>query len=80
MSVYGERMVRVEVELNELKQSFQEHKSETAKKFTEVNDKLDTLLALRNKGAGVIWLMSGVVGTGFLGGVYEIARLMFGGK
>jgi hypothetical protein len=72
MTAYGERIARVEVEVRELKREFQEHKEETAKNFSAVNQKLDALLALRNKGAGVVWLLSGAGLTGFLAVVYNL--------
>jgi Tfp pilus assembly protein PilO len=74
VSVYGERIARMEVEVQELKREFQEHKEQTARnfievkaQFTEQNKKLDELLALRNKGAGVLWLIGGIVSTGLFG-------------
>lgn len=33
----------------------------------EINDKLDKLLALRNKGIGAFWLASTLLGTGIVG-------------
>lgn len=35
----------------------------------EIKDKLDVLLALRHKGAGVFWVASMLFGTGILGAV-----------
>lgn len=85
MSEYGERIARVEVEVRALKQSLEEHKAETARNFSEVksrfedaNTKLDQLLALRNKGAGVLWLISAVVTTGLLGFIAEVAHWLKG--
>lgn len=72
-------MARVEVEVQALKREFQEHKEETAKNFEDVNKKLDKLLELRNKGAGVLWLLGGILGSSILGAIYEIAHI-FGGK
>jgi hypothetical protein len=71
-SAYIERIARVEVEVQGLKQAFDEHKANTEKKFDEVNDKLDNLLALRNKGAGIFWLISSLIGTGILGAIVEL--------
>lgn len=85
MTAYGERIARVEVEVQALKQSLEEHKAETARNFQEVKDrfttqdkKLDELLALRNKGAGVLWLIGGVVSTGLMGVVVEIVNWLKG--
>jgi hypothetical protein len=73
MTAYGERIARMEVEVQELKREFQEHKVDTSKNFLEVkaqfeaqNKKLDELLALRNKGAGVLWLIGGMFSTGII--------------
>lgn len=35
-------------------------------KVDAMNDKLDDLLALKNKGAGAFWLASALVGTGIV--------------
>jgi hypothetical protein len=72
MSVYGERMARVEVQVEELKKAFNEHKEETAKQFSEINEKLDDLLILRYKGAGAFWLAATLVGTGIVGAVAQV--------
>jgi hypothetical protein len=60
-----ERLARMEVEVTELRKSLDEHKDQTKKNFDAITEKLDTLLALRNKGAGVFWVLSTV----FTGGV-----------
>lgn len=60
----------MEVEVYALKESLDEHKQETAKGFLEVNNKLDDLLALRNKGVGAFWLASSLMGTGVLSFIY----------
>lgn len=57
MSEYSERLVRVETEVVALKEAFEEHKEQTRQEFASVNKKLDDLLALRNKGAGVLWFL-----------------------
>lgn len=44
----------------------------TEKSLIEVNDKLDELLALRNKGMGVFWLASALLGTGIVGALTSI--------
>jgi ferritin-like metal-binding protein YciE len=75
-----ERLARMEVEVKELKSAFQEHKDVTEKKFDEVNQKLDSLLALRNKGAGIVWLVSGLAGTGILTGLIELFHQLPGVK
>ncbi len=37
----------------------------------EINDKLDQLLALRNKGIGAFWISSGLLGTGIVGFIVQ---------
>jgi hypothetical protein len=56
-NIQGERLARVEEQVNELKD-----------KVDKIDKKLDALLALRNKGAGILWLLSaaGVVVVEFL--------------
>lgn len=56
-----ERLTRVEEQVNELR-----------KKVDSMDTKLDELLVLRNKGAGVFWFLSLVVGTGLVSLVYQI--------
>jgi hypothetical protein len=55
-----ERLTRVEVEVQALKESLEDYKIETNIKLEKMNDKLDALLVLRNKGAGVLWILSGL--------------------
>jgi hypothetical protein len=80
MSEYGERMARVETEVTGLKEAFEAHKLDTNIRLTTMDKKLDDLLALRNKGAGVVWLVSGLIGTGLIGAAVEMFRYFFGVK
>lgn len=41
---------------------------------TEINNKLDDLLGLRNKGVGVFWLASALLGTGIVGFLDVLVR------
>lgn len=79
MSAYGERIARMEVEVQELKRSFSEHKEATEKRFDEINEKLDSLLTLRSKGMGAFWLASLLFGTGIIGAMVKLFHL-FGVK
>lgn len=67
MTTPGERLVRVETEMHDLKKSFDEHKTDTKAQFDEIKNKLDDLLVLRWKGAGAFWLAASLVGTGIVG-------------
>lgn len=51
-----ERLARLEVEFSRIKET-----------QAEINQKLDDLIALRNKGAGVFWLASVLFGTTLVG-------------
>ena len=73
-------MARVEVEVIALKESLDEHKKQTVEQFTDIGKKLDDLLTLRNKGAGIFWLISSLMGVGFIGGTVQFLHYMFGGK
>jgi hypothetical protein len=68
----NERLAVVETQVTELRKAFEEHKDHTNEEFDNVNKKLDDLLALRNKGAGVFWLVSGLLGTGIVGMVFQL--------
>lgn len=56
-----ERLTRVEEQVLQLRD-----------KVDGMDTKLDELLVLRNKGAGVFWFLSLVVGTGLISLVYQI--------
>jgi hypothetical protein len=74
-----ERLVSVEVEVKSLRKDFEEHKTNTANDFREVKDKLDELIVIRNKGAGVLWLIGGAGISGLFVIINYISSL-FGGK
>lgn len=57
----GERIMALEVRVAEMQVQQR-----------EINDKLDTLLAIRNKGLGAFWLASTLLGTGIVGFVVQI--------
>ena len=65
---HGERIRALEIQMNVLTSS-----SEEAKRRHESMDaKLDSLLELRNKGMGAFWLVTTIVGAGFIGMVTTI--------
>lgn len=78
MTTMGERMAVVETEVKELKQQFTDHQSYTSREFADINNKLDDLLALRNKGAGVFWLISSLIGAGIVGGAFQFLEWVKG--
>jgi ferritin-like metal-binding protein YciE len=79
MTSQAERLARMEVEVKALKDSFEEHKAETNRRLETLDEKLDQLLELRNKGAGVLWLLGGIISTGVIGGLWQLFHF-FGAK
>ncbi len=56
----NERITRLESEVSQLSEIQRNHSIETEK----INKKLDELLALKNKGVGVFWIISVLFGIG----------------
>jgi len=80
-----ERITALEIEVKHLKESFEnkvdEMKAEHSKLQATIeaqNEKLDSLLELKAKGMGAIWLASAVLGSGILGVIYMITSWMRG--
>lgn len=59
--VWGERIMRLETQMADIQAQ-----------QNQINDKLDDLIALRNKGLGVFWVASSLLGTGIVGAIVEI--------
>lgn len=59
---HAERLTAVEVRVQNLEVKVDELKATVS----EVDKKLDNLLALKNKGAGAFWLASALLGTGIV--------------
>jgi hypothetical protein len=78
MTTQAERLARVEEQVKALTDNFNEHKEQTNNEFKELNQKLDDILALRNKGVGVFWLISSLIGTGIVGGALQFFRWFIG--
>jgi len=64
MSAYGERIARMEERVKELDE-----------RMARIEDKLDSLLTLKNKGAGAFWLASILFGTGVVGIAVKLFHL-----
>ncbi len=60
MSIYGERIAKLEERVDEL-----------STRMGRVEEKLDQLLELKNKGAGAFWLVSLIIGSGLITAVVE---------
>jgi len=61
ITTQAERITALEVRVAQMQQSQQ-----------ETNDKLDNLLAIRNKGIGAFWLASTLLGTGIVGLIVQL--------
>lgn len=48
--------------------------SDVLKNQQEINDKLDDLLAMRNKGIGAFWLASTLLGTGIVSFIIQLMK------
>lgn len=66
MSIYGERIGRLDERVDEL-----------STRMGRVEDKLDQLLSLKNKGAGAFWLVGLIISSGVLTAVIEVIRWLF---
>lgn len=73
-SQQGERIARVEVELHETRKAFDDFKRSTNERLDRIDGKLDELLELRNKGAGMFLVVSAIIGTGVMGLVYTLIQ------
>lgn len=70
-----ERITALEVQVYHLTETVN-----TLLRVTEAqNEKLDSLLELKAKGMGAIWLASAVLGSGILGGIYLLTSWLRGG-
>ena len=68
MTTQAERLARVEEQMKALTVVVERNQKDADERLEKIDKKLDDLLAIRNKGAGVIWLF----GTGFIGSVYAL--------
>jgi hypothetical protein len=68
-STQAERITALEIQLATLQSSMTKHMIDTEKRHESMNDKLDDLLGLRNRGVGAFWLASALAGTGIIGAV-----------
>jgi hypothetical protein len=80
-----ERITALEVEVKFLREAFTTELGELrdANKILSdtikaQNEKLDSLLELRAKGMGAIWLASAILGSGILGGLYFLTSWLRG--
>lgn len=69
MSIYGERVARLEEQVSRLKIEVR-----------EMNDKLDELLNLKNKGTGAFWLAGLIISSGLIGFGLQLFTWFKGGN
>lgn len=67
-STVAERLTKLETEMSQLLSNQQERKIETR----EINDKLDDILALRDKGLGAFWLATSLAGVGGVSLLFQL--------
>lgn len=64
----GERITALEIQVANLVKVHEED----SKRRQELTNKLDDLLAMRNKGIGAFWLASTLLGTGIVGFIVQL--------
>lgn len=74
----GERIAALEVENRRLRSEVTELREEVRRANNDTNEKLDELLALRNKGYGVFWLATSLAGAGVLSLVLQFFGFKMG--
>lgn len=67
MPTQGERLATLEAQVNDL-----------SVRMTRLEGKIDSLLELRNKGAGVFWLISILFGTSLIGSFLSVTSWLKG--
>lgn len=78
MSTLQERIAVLEEKVQRLNDDFSHHAIETRNEYKVVDEKLDNLLVLRDKGVGAFWLASTIFGTGIVGGVVMLFNYLRG--
>ncbi len=67
-----ERLTALEVQVTTLQEDFKALAETSEKRHKGMDDKLDQLLSLRDKGLGVFWLASTLTGVGILGFIGQV--------
>jgi len=67
-----ERLRALEVQISTLNKEMTQHFVDDRVFQESVDGKLDELLELRNKGIGAFWLVSTIIGGGFVGAVITL--------
>lgn len=73
-----ERIAVLETKFSELSKKFDQHVLETRAENQSLEAKLDSLLEIKNKGLGALWLISGLVGSGIIGGILSFIQWIKG--
>lgn len=69
-----ERIAALEVQVKNIQDSLEESTKDARERHNQMDSKLDSILTLKNKGAGAFWLASAIFGTGivgFLGSLFD---------
>ena len=67
---HAERLMRLETQLSQISEDIKKYVEADLAAHNELCDKVDGLLALKEKGMGALWLASAILGTGLLGIAY----------
>ncbi len=78
MSTIQERIAVLELKVQQLGEDFSKHAQETRTEAITLEQKLDDLLTLKNKGMGAFWLASTIFGTGIVGGIVMLINYLRG--
>ena len=74
----NERIAALETKVELHKSGGDTSREELKQKIEEMDKKLDTLLELKHKGAGVFMLASAIFGTGIIGFFYSVVEFFKG--
>lgn len=72
MTQYGERIARVEEQVNELRNDF----TKLENKVDKIGEKLDNLIALKQKGAGAFWLATTLFGAAIIAAANKLLHFI----
>lgn len=78
MSTLQERIAVLELKVQRLNDDFALHAAETRTEAKALEQKLDDLLVLKDKGMGAFWLASTIFGTGIVGGIIMLINYFRG--
>lgn len=77
--VTAERIAVLESQVEHLNAQFILDRAERKQELSELGDKLDELLSLKDRGAGAFWLFGIIFGSGIIGVVTALVSWIKGG-